>query len=94
MTTSYGQVATGPWLATAIGAFLLLYPLTWIAITARRHLRRPSATPDVSAVATPDPHGQAALAAEALAVKERIAGHIDATTYQARMHALTRGSTP
>lgn len=94
MTASYGQLATGSWLATAIGAFLLLYPLTWIAIRVRRLLRRVEHRTRTRRAATQPPHRQAALAAEALAVKERIAGHIDTTTYQARMHDLTRPKTP
>lgn len=62
----------------------------------------PSSDPAATATRPRSPRGgprgkgdpSALLIAEALVVKERLAGHIDATTYQARMHELTCGGRP
>jgi hypothetical protein len=121
----YGQITTGPLLATAIGALLALHLLAWSVLTSSRVLRRrrniagespaatmstapqrdvlavdtatnpPTATPPRAGPATRRPTGKdrsALLTAEALVVRERLAGHIDTTTYQTRMHDLASGS--
>jgi hypothetical protein len=121
----YGQITTGPWLATVIGALLVLSLLAWSALASLRILRRrrntagelpaaamsaapqrdvlatdtatspPAATPPRAGPSTRRSTGKdrsALLIAEALVVRERLAGHIDATTYQSRMHDLASGS--
>jgi hypothetical protein len=123
----YGQITTGPWLATAIGALLVLHLLAWSVLTSSRVLRRrrniadelpatarsaapqrgalaadtatnpPTATPPRAGPATRRSTGKdryALLIAEALVVRERLAGHIDTATYQTRMHDLASGGRP
>lgn len=95
---AYGQVTTGYWPAVIIGAMLLLALIatTIVAVRSRRHRRR-AATPPTSAApstaVSPEdadvPHERCrVLIAEALIVRDRVSGRIDAATYQARMTDL------
>lgn len=57
----------------------------------------PAATPPEPGSSRPRPTRTdrcALLTAEALVVRDRLAGHIDAPTYRSRMHDLARGRRP
>ncbi|MCV7155785.1 hypothetical protein QYF68_02930 [Mycolicibacterium austroafricanum] len=71
------------WLAVVIGAALLLVLLVAIVAAALRARRRRH---DATAVAR-----CWGLIAEALVVRQRVSGQIDAATYQARMNDLVAG---
>lgn len=103
VASGYGQVASGHWVAVAIGAAELLILCT-VAVTGMRFepRRRHAIAALVSAVPQPgDALGEAAgpsrrcwgLIAEAVIARERMSGHIDAATYQARMSALVTRSS-
>lgn len=103
VASGYGQVASGHWVAVAIGAAELLIVVAIGVTGMRRELqRRHTVTALISAVPQPgDSPGEAAgpprrcwaLIAEAVIAHERMSGHIDAATYQARMSALVTRSS-
>lgn len=98
----YGQITAGYGPAVTIGAVLVLIAVVDLVVATKAKLRR--ARQRRSNVAAPIPgvglSGEAVqqsddplvgcrdLIAEAVVVRERIAGRIDATTYQARMKDL------
>lgn len=95
---AYGQVTTGYWPAASIGAVLLL---TLILSTTRAVIRRRrSRYKDAAVEPAVRPFGAPpsdvdvpvercrGLITEALTIRERMAGQIDAQTYQARMKDL------
>lgn len=98
MLAAYGQVTTGYWPAVVIGAALLLALIMTTVAAARRARRRShgAETPASTVPRTGDqeqdaevPHPRCkALITEALIVRERVFGQIDAATYQARMKDL------
>ena len=100
----YGQVTSGYWPAVVIGTVELLI-LIMYTIAAVRHevRRRRDATTLLSVLGRPDElAGEAgdpplrcwALIAEAIIVRERLSGEIDAETYQTRMNDLARQAIP
>ena len=99
-----GQVTSGHWAAVLIGVLLLL---TFIATTTagimrgyRRHRKQttPQPTAGLSEPLPPDMDASLwrcwALIAEAIIVRQRLSGEIDAETYQARMNELARQASP
>lgn len=103
VTSGYGQVASGHWVAVAIGAAELLILVVIAATDVRRELRRRHTVGTLIAAVPQSgdsPDGAAgpprrcwALIAEAVIAHERMSGHIDAATYQARMSALVTRSS-
>jgi hypothetical protein len=100
----YGQVTSGYWPAILIGVVLLL---TFVATTiaALMHGYRPhrKQTPPqpTARLSEPLPSDMGAslwrcraLIAEALIVRQRLSGEIDAETYRARMNDLARQAVP
>ena len=94
---AYGQVTTGYWLAVVIGAVLLLTLIlsTTAAVMRRRrphrrHTAQPAVRPFGAAPSDVDVPVERCrgLIAEALTIRERMSGQIDAETYQARMKDL------
>jgi len=80
---AYGEVTSGRWLAVVIGAVLLLILMVaTVAAALRARRRRHDATPVTRCWG---------LIAEALVVRQRVSGQIDAATYQARMNDLVAG---
>ena len=99
---AYGDVTTDAWAAIVIGAVELVV-LAMMAIAAVMRWRRSSHNLTTLPQAAPtcrEPHHEDGipywrchdLIAEALIVRERVAGHIDAATYQARMSELVSGA--
>jgi hypothetical protein len=95
---AYGQVTTGYWAAVLIGAVLLLTFIVSMTVAVMRRRRphhkhtalepavRPfGAAPSDTEVPVERCRG---LIAEALIVRERMSGQLDAETYQARMKDL------
>ena len=95
-----GHTTSGHWAALLIGVLLLL---TLVATTTARIMHAYRARGNETAHQLPDglsdllPSGAGpslwrcqALISEALIVRQRLSGEIDAETYQARMNALAR----
>ena len=98
----YGQITAGYWPAVMIGAVLALIAVVDLVVTTAAKIKR--ARRRRSSVAAPmrnvglfeEPSQQSDdplvrcrdLIAEAVVVRQRISGLIDATTYQARMRDL------
>jgi hypothetical protein len=104
VTSGYGQVTSGYWPAVVIGTVELLI-LIMYTIAAVRHevRRRRDASTLLSVLLPPDElAGEAgdpplrcwALIAEAIIVRERLSGEIDAETYRARMNDIARQAIP
>jgi hypothetical protein len=103
VTATYGQVTTGGWLATTFGAVVILTVVTMAAVRGLHHHRRSEvivsakASPGKRPSARPAPSADVPserirdLILEAMIVRERVAGEIDAATYQARMKDLACG---
>lgn len=108
---AYGQASTGKWIAMLIGMVLLVVAVADLIASARAAARRAHRTRRGSAASTTAarptgelwqefevPHARIrALIAEALIVRERLSGEIEAATYQARMKDLVsdaRSSAP
>lgn len=99
-----GQVTSGSWGAVLIGAVLLLtLAVTTSAVIARafRARRRETALQPGDELFDLLPSGMGAsllrcqaLIAEAVIVRQRLSGSIDAETYQIRMNELARQATP
>jgi hypothetical protein len=102
MATS-GQVTSGHWAALLIGVVLLV---TFVATTTAAIMRAYRARRDETALQSTDgiSHLAAvgmgaslwrcqALIAEAIVVRQRLSGEIDAETYQIRMNELARQAT-
>jgi hypothetical protein len=99
---SSGQLTTGHWAALLIGVLLLV---TFVATTTAAIVRVYRARRDEAAVQSDGiserlPVGMGAslrrcqaLIAEAIAVRQRLSGEIDAETYQIRMNELARQAT-
>ena len=95
---AYGQVTTGYWPAVLTGAVLLLtFIVSMTAAVMRRrrpHRKHTTVEPAVRPFGAPPsdvevPVGRCrGLIAEALIVRDRLSGQIDAETYQARMKDL------
>ncbi|MEU5260119.1 hypothetical protein [Amycolatopsis sp. NPDC021455] len=89
MTAAYGQVTTGYWPAVVIGvALLLVLVVTTIVAVRRWHRAATSSAPAVPGDADVPRERCRVLIAEALIVRERVAGRIDAATYRTRMSDL------
>ena len=99
---AYGDITTDAWAAIVIGAVVLVMLIAMTIAAVRRWrrsrhnlARRPQAPPTCR-----EPHHLDGLPfwrchdliAEALIVHERVTGHIDAATYQARMSGLVSGT--
>lgn len=95
-----GQVTSGYWAAVVIGVVLLV---TFIASTtagimrAHRARRTETASQTIDGLSDPVASGMGAslwrcqtLIAEAIIVRQRLSGDIDAETYQIRMSDLAR----
>lgn len=78
-----GEVTSGGWLAVLVGAVSVLILIAAIVAAA---LRARSRRHDATAVAR-----CWGLIAEALVIRQRVSGQIDAATYQARMNDLVAG---
>ena len=95
---TYGQITScyGP--AMLIGGVLLLTLVTTIAAVMREYrLRGKEAAPEPTASLSPiavghdcEPLAVSEVDREALIVRQRLSGKIDAETYQARMNDLAR----
>jgi hypothetical protein len=93
-------VSTGYWPAIAVGTALVLIAAAYvIAAVGRARRRRHGVTPPASVTRRSPESVQEAgipiarcrrLIAEAMIVRERMSGQIDAETYQARMAELAR----
>ncbi|BDE17289.1 MULTISPECIES: hypothetical protein [Mycobacterium] len=102
--TAYGQITSGYWPAVLIGVvMLLIYVATTTAAIMRRYrLRRKETLPEpIARLSDPLPSDMGAslwrcraLIAEALIVRQRLSGEIDAETYRARMNDLARPAIP
>ena len=98
---AYGDITTDAWVAIAIGAvgLVLLIAMTIAAVMLWRRSRHNVARLPQAAPTCREPHREDGiryrrchdLIAEALIVRERVAGQIDAATYQARMSGLVSG---
>ena len=96
---AYGQVTTGYWPAVLTGAAVLLLTLIVTTTAAAMRRRRPhrkhtAVEPAVRPFGAPPSDVDMpvercrGLIAEALTIRERMSGQIDAETYQARMKDL------
>ncbi len=102
VTSGYGQVTSGYWPAVVIGTVELPILIMYTAGAVRHEVRRRRhASALLSVFRRPDElAGEAgdpllrcwALIAEAIIVRERVSGQIDAATYQARMKDLVSGA--
>ena len=99
-----GQMTNGHWAALLIGVVLLVI---FVATTTAAIMRAYRARRDQTALRSADgiselvPVGMGAslwrcqaLIAEAIVVRQRLSGDIDAETYQNRMNELARQATP
>lgn len=98
MTSGYAQVTGDYWPAVVIGGIELLIAILYTSTRVRRALRRhpDSSTPRSLIRQIDEPSGEMLLQcrrliAEAIIVRERVSGQIDAATYQARMEDLVSG---
>ena len=99
---AYGDVTTDAWAAIVIGAVeLVMLAMMGIAAVMRwRRSRHDVTTQSQAAPTCREPQHEDGipywrchdLIAEALIVRDRVAGHIDAATYQARMSELVSGA--
>ena len=96
---AYGQITSCYWPAMLIGVVLLLtFVTTTIAAVIRGYrLRGNEAAPEPTASLSPiavghecEPLALSEVDREALIVRQRLSGKIDAETYQARMNDLAR----
>ena len=96
MIAAHGQVMSGYWAAVTMGAVQLLI-LILMAVAAVVRRRRHTSTAKQTAAGSSPWRGYPAnhpvvrarlLIEEAMIVRERLSGHIDAATYQQRMHQL------
>jgi hypothetical protein len=104
VTSGYEQVTSGHWPAVVIGAVELLILILYTTAAVRREVRRRRGTSTVlSVLRRPDElAGEAgdpplrcwALIAEAIIVRERLSGEIDAETYRTRMNDLAQQAIP
>ena len=104
MTSGCGQLTSGDWPAMLIGVVLLLtFVATTIAAVMRgyRPRRKETAPEPTARLSDPLPSDMSAslwrcraLTEEALIVRQRLSGKIDAETYQARMNDLARQAVP
>jgi hypothetical protein len=104
VTPGYGQVASGYWPAVVIGTLELLILIMYTTAAVRHEVRRhrdPSTLlsvlrrPDELASEAGDPPPRCwTLIAEAIIVRERLSGEIDAETYRTRMNELARQAIP
>lgn len=103
MTSGYGQVTGGYWPAVVIGAVELIILIMYATPAMRERLRHRDASTPVPAIRGCDElSGEAdkplqrcrALIAEAVVVRQRLSGEIDAETYRARMNDLARPAIP
>ena len=97
-----GQMTFDAWFAVAMGAAALLIRTVGAAATVKAHYlrrRRRGGSADVPCTAAQESessHANSAIArsrslfAEALIVRQRLSGHIDAATYHDRMTELAR----
>ena len=101
---AYGQITSGYWPAMLMGVVLLLiFVATTTAALMRgyRHRRKETAPQPTAGLSEPLPSDMDAslwrcwaLIAEALIVRQRLSGEIDAETYRARMNDLARQAIP
>ena len=98
-----GQVTSGHWAALLVGVVLLLFFVAPAAATimrmyrARRDEGARESTDGIAdllrSAAGPSLWRCQALIAEAIVVRQRLSGEIDAETYQIRMNDLARQAT-
>lgn len=104
VSSGYGQVTSGQWLAVVIGTVELLVLITYTTAAVQREVRRRRGAstllsvrprPDELAGEAGDPPLRCwGLIAEAIIVRERLSGEIDAETYRTRMNELARQAIP
>jgi hypothetical protein len=104
VTSGYGQVTGGYWPAVVIGtAEVLILIMYTIAAVRKEVRRRRDAGTQLSVLRRPDELAREAgdpplrcwgLIAEAIIVRERLSGEIDAEMYRTRMSDLARQATP
>ncbi len=96
MIAAYGQATSGSWGALAIGVMGLVVVILMVTATVARrrhhHSTAKETAVDSSTQPTYPPNHPVVrirlLIEEAIIVRERLSGHIDAATYQERMHDL------
>ena len=98
---AYRDITTDAWAAIAIGAvgLVMMIAMTIAAVMRWRRSRHNLTWLSQAPPTCRQPHHEDGipywrchdLIAEALIVRERVAGHIDAATYQARMSELVSG---
>ena len=99
---AYGQITSGYWPAMLIGVVLLLTFAATEAVMRSYRPRRKEAAPEPTVqLSDPLPSDMSAslwrcraLIEEALIVRQRLSGKIDAETYQAHMNDLARQTVP
>ena len=104
VTSGYGQVTSGYWPAVVIGTVELLILIIYTTVAVRHEVRRRrDASTLLSVLRRPDElAGEAGdpplrcwvLIAEAIIVRERLSGEIDAETYRMRMTDVARQAIP
>ena len=104
VSSGYGRVTSGYWIAVVIGAVELVILIAYTTAAVRRGARRRGGVStllsvlrrrDDQAWGAGDPPPRCwALIAEAIIVRERLSGEIDAETYRTRMNDLARQAIP
>jgi hypothetical protein len=95
VTAAYGQVSNGYWPAIAIGTVMVLIATADLIVAIGRARRRRRSVTQPAAATRRSPESSPIvrcrrLIAEAMIVRQRVSGQIDAETYQARMTDLAR----
>lgn len=95
MTAAYGQVSTGYWPGVVIGTVVVVVAAANLIVAVGRARRRRRDVTQPTAAARRSPESSPIvrcrrLIAEAMIVRQRVSGQIDAETYQARMTELAR----
>jgi hypothetical protein len=95
VTAAYGQASTGYWPGVVIGTVMVLIAAAdlIVAIGRARRRRRDATQPAAATRRSPESSSIVRcrrLIAEVMIVRQRVSGHIDAETYQARMTELAR----
>jgi hypothetical protein len=95
MTAAYGQASTGYWPGAVIGTMLVLVAAADLIVAIGRARRRRRSVAQPAAATRRPPESSPIvrcrrLIAEAMIVRQRVSGQIDAETYQARMTVLAR----
>jgi hypothetical protein len=94
VTAAYGQATSISWAALAIGGLVVVILMVTATVARRRHHHNTAKERAVDSSTQPSypPNHPVVrirlLIEEAMIVRERLSGHIDAATYQERMHDL------